>query len=217
MIYQVAETFRSVQGEGIHSGTLMQFIRFVGCSVGKTICTHCDTDFKQMYRWKGGGEFSEEQLSNLAEGVNDICLTGGEPFNQDLTNLLPWLGHKRVHIETSGTVPFSYPKGRYGFRTVGSSEQKLWITCSPKPGYLEDVVMDADEVKVIVPGLGDGPGWPSLEDALKWAAYKQVVFLQPRNGKNDVNVENLQVVLGLIDKHPELHLSPQLHKFIKVR
>jgi 7-carboxy-7-deazaguanine synthase len=219
MTYQVAETFRSVQGEGVHTGTLMQFVRFVGCSVGKTICTHCDTDFKQMYGWKGGGEFSAEGIESMCKGVNDVCLTGGEPFNQELIELLPWLGHLNVHIETSGTVPYDFTPVRNlpGYRTVGDSDQKLWITVSPKPGYMLENVLSADEVKVIVPGLGDGPGWPTLDDALRWAGKGKIVYLQPRNGKNDVNVENLQLVLQLVQENPELRLSPQLHKFIKVR
>ena len=133
--------------------------------------------------------------------------------------MLPWLGHLNVHIETSGTVPYDFTPVRNlpGYRTVGDSDQKLWITVSPKPGYMLENVLSADEVKVIVPGLGDGPGWPTLDDALRWAGKGKIVYLQPRNGKNDVNVENLQLVLQLVQENPELRLSPQLHKFIKVR
>lgn len=238
--YFVAEKFRSIQGEGVYTGTPMAFIRFVGCSVGKTICQHCDTDFDTSMPWRGGGEFTERELMHWARDYEHVCLTGGEPLDQDLEPLFEFGRHSSVtedhkkvfHIETSGTKALPFWRGR-----------RHWMCVSPKPGFLEEIVLAADEVKVIVPGLGeinekvakhwvleaDDIGesralrqkelkrWPSLEDAKRWAAAGKIVFLQPRNGKFDVDKNNLLYVQDLIRDHPELRLSVQMHKILKVQ
>lgn len=218
MKYQVAERFKSVQGEGVFSGTPMAFIRFVGCSVGKKICQHCDTDFERTLPWRGGGSFTERDLWIWAHPYRHICLTGGEPFDQDL---LPIFEDNEsadmFHIETSGTRPL--PDWWDRFATYAGEPGRGWLCVSPKPGFLEDTVAVADEIKVIVPGLGNGEGWPSLEDAIRWAHWKpsRPVFLQPRNGRFDVDKQNLLYVQDLIKDNPELRLSVQLHKILKVQ
>lgn len=209
MTYQVAERFKSVQGEGVYAGTPMAFIRFVGCSVGKKICHHCDTDFERMYSWKHGGEFKAEELVRWTHPYRHICLTGGEPLDQDLKELFFQAVEKHFHIETSGTKPF--PK------ILLTEGNKVWTCVSPKPGYLEEVVLVSDEVKVIVPGLGAGEGWPLLEDALRWAKLGKTVFLQPRNAKFDVDKVNLRYVQDLVAQYPQLRLSVQMHKILNVQ
>ena len=104
---------------------------------------------------------------------------------------------------------------------------------SPKPGFSENTIRDcADEIKVIVPGLGELTErlsaelgtktrdfrWPTIEDALRWArTYKRPVFLQPRNAKYDVDKNNLMIVQDIIRDNPELRLSVQLHKILRVQ
>ena len=218
MTYQVAERFKSIQGEGIYAGTPMAFVRFVGCSVGKRICQFCDTDFERVGSdWRGGGSFTLEELLAWAEPYEHICLTGGEPLDRDLR---PFGGQgRRVHIETSGTIPF-----------LGRVPVSAWICVSPKPGFLEEVVLQADEVKVIVPGLGtpesllqiksvtqghpDTFRWPTLGDALRWAASGKTVFLQPRNAKLAIDKMSLKYVLDVLKDYPQLRLSCQLHKML---
>lgn len=239
--YHISEKFKSPQGEGVYAGTPMAFIRFVGCSVGKTICQHCDTDFDQMHSFRGGGTFHADQLAEWARPYEHICLTGGEPLDQDLEplltafNALHGVGHgPQVHIETSGTKNFDFP-------------DTIWVCVSPKPGFLETAVMEADEIKVIVPGLGTDASldnvwlmrerkrtsdpalslsgaqrpanfrWPGLEDALRWASAGKTVFLQPRNGKFDVDANNLRIVLDTIAQYPQLRVSTQLHKILRVQ
>jgi len=242
MIYRVAEKFKSLQGEGVYAGTPMAFIRFVGCSVGKKICQHCDTDFDNTMPWRGGGEFTAEELHSWSRPYGHICLTGGEPLDQDLeplfSQLLNWhdpdgtgyhVDPPMVHIETSGTRMLENPNGAW-------STLKTWLCVSPKPGWLRGMIELADEVKVIVPGLGttesllaltknDGHPlaqmerfrWPDLDDALQWAVEGKTVFLQPRNGKYDVDKMNLLYVTDLLRDHPSLRLSAQLHKILKVQ
>lgn len=214
MIYHIAEKFKSPQGEGVFAGTPMAFIRFVGCSVGKKVCHYCDTDFDKIHAFHGGGEFSEYDLESWVGNYEHVCLTGGEPFDQDLTWFFTSsLRRKRIHIETSGTkeIP-SYIQSYWDGYGGGP-----WICVSPKPGWRQDAIDRADEIKVIVPGLGNGQGWPTLTQAVEWADRGKIVFLQPRNGRFDIDQNNLKVCEELVDQHPNLRLSVQLHKLLKVR
>jgi len=238
MEYMVAEKFKSLQGEGLYAGTPMAFIRFVGCSVGKRICQHCDTDFDRTLTWRGGGVYTAEQLVEWAGDHEHICLTGGEPLDQDLEPILAEAHADHVlHVETSGTKSLSM-----------FSEGNVYVCVSPKPGWLEESVKAADEIKVIVPGLGEinnaiydvavkkgiesgrYPGteaawklvpldfrWPELSDAIRWTQMGKVVYLQPRNGKFDIDQNNLRYVQDLLMEHPTLRLSVQMHKILKVQ
>jgi hypothetical protein len=126
-----------------------------------------------------------------------------------------------LHLETSGTKWLTEVMTRPVFR------KRLWVCVSPKPGFIEDVVLAADEVKVIMPGLGvlkhgipvltDRGPWPTLQDALRWADAGKVVFLQPRNGRNDIDQTNLRLCQDIVAEYPQLRLSVQLHKVLHVQ
>lgn len=205
--FQVAEKFKSVQGEGMFTGTPMAFIRFVGCSVGKQICHFCDTDFNEKYPWLGGGEFTGEYLLDWATPYRHICLTGGEPLNQLYLDIFFdkfQLVGKMCHIETSGTIYREIP-------------EHVHVCVSPKPGWQQNMIERADEIKVIVPGLGNGEGWPDLGLARQWAAEGKNVYIQPRNAKHDITPINLALCQKLVEDYPELKLSVQMHKILRVR
>jgi organic radical activating enzyme len=207
MLYTVAERFKSVQGEGVWTGTPMAFIRFAGCSVGKKTCHACDTDFERVLPWRGGGEYDSLELLEWARPFKHVCLTGGEPLDRDLGWLFEEAGADiRFHIETSGTILFDRYPG-------------TWLCVSPKPGYLDAMLERADELKIIVPGLGTGDGWPTLQYALRWADRfpEKPIFLQPKNARHAVDRQNLAQVLELLQEHPNLRLSVQLHKLLEVR
>lgn len=225
--FPIAEIFTSIQGEGVYCGTPMTFIRFVGCSVSKKVCHFCDTDYDRTYEWRGGGHFT---ITELRERIttDHICITGGEPFDQpDLWKLIHGLAGRRIHIETSGTkdttwlvrnTSLSNPSN---VRNVTFSDGDafgawVWLSVCPKPGYDLKNLENADEVKVIVPGLGTGDGWPTLEDAVAWSKTRPT-FLQPRNKKHEIDHDNFALCMELVLRHPTLRLSPQLHKFIHAR
>jgi len=213
----------------------MAFLRLTGCSVGKRICQHCDTDFDTTLPWLGGGDYNEAELALWTNHYTHVCLTGGEPFDHETAPLVHALRAKGkiVHVETSGTVAFDVDKhGQFDH-----------ICVSPKPGCRPDMLEIADEIKVIVPGLGTnesllklsgygGQGatptdwglravagtlhWFTLDEARFWAR-KKIVFLQPRNGKLDIDKDKLALCQQLVDQYPELRLSVQLHKVLRVR
>jgi len=215
MLYDVAERFKSVQGEGKYVGVPMAFIRFVGCSVGKKICTHCDTDFMTPLPWLGGGSYTPEELAEWVGDYDHVCLTGGEPLNNDLTPFYRAVTRKTIHIETSGTI--AWLPGIIEGDSPGPQFNITHLCVSPKPGFLDVMIQRAHEIKVIVPGLGNGDGWPSLHDALTWANQGKTVYLQPRNAKHDINSLNLALCEKLVTENPSLRLSIQVHKLLRVR
>lgn len=166
---EVSEMFTSVQGEGVHAGRLMTFVRFFGCSCA---CPWCDSP---CAREEGGhftsyaGEAGARQLAlEVVRELKDtfvkgskpvVCLTGGEPMEQNpkLFRLFVkflrvfWYEHDlprqcdplKIHMETNG-------------RSMHSQNCIDWVTVSPKSnviGYLEGNYACADELKyVLSPG-----------------------------------------------------------------
>ena len=104
-VFQVAEKFISINGEGRFAGELAVFIRFAGCNLN---CGYCDT------AWAIPEDCPSELMScqdiiryvNCA-GVRRVTLTGGEPLLQeslpDLVAELIGTGHL-VESETNGAV-----------------------------------------------------------------------------------------------------------------
>jgi len=100
----VAETFRSLQGEGILAGVPSFFIRTTGCNLR---CRWCDTPYTS---WRPEGvRCSVDDLVAEAttSGVRHVVVTGGEPLLQreigSLTRSLRSAG-LHVTVETAGTV-----------------------------------------------------------------------------------------------------------------
>jgi organic radical activating enzyme len=101
---RIAETFYSIQGEGVTAGRPAVFVRLQGCSVG---CGWCDT----KYSWDpaAGREVTLDGL--LAEVAAFPCrhvvVTGGEPLESalftPLVGALVGRGYT-VEVETSGTL-----------------------------------------------------------------------------------------------------------------
>src|SRR5258706_12523712 len=152
MKYPVAERFFAPQGEGLFTGTPFAFIRLVGCSVGQTVCTACDTNFDKIYPALGGGLYTPEDLAEWAGDYHHSCLSGGEPLDRDLTALIEPLGNTYVNIRTSGTVNPPW---------LSELLDRPWVSCSPKPGYRRDMIDPADEIQVILAGPGEGPDLPT--------------------------------------------------------
>ena len=100
----IAETFTSLQGEGILVGVPSFFIRSSGCNMR---CRWCDTPYTS---WLPEGErrpVTDLLAEATASGVQHVVVTGGEPLLQreiaPLTRELRAAG-LHVTIETAGTV-----------------------------------------------------------------------------------------------------------------
>jgi len=108
----IREVFTSVQGEGIHVGVRMTFIRFRGCNLS---CNYCDTSDAQVMEGPfvhGGKVISNPtSIDFLLENVDAdiVTLTGGEPLLQTdfAVNLCKRLrAHgKKNYLDTNATLP----------------------------------------------------------------------------------------------------------------
>ncbi len=116
--------FYTIQGEGPYNGHPSIFIRLSGCNLK---CDFCDTSFEDFNHHFSINEIINH-LGNLGNTKTKlIVITGGEPFRQNISNLVDKLLalEYTVQIETNGTlfIPLSFSK-------------KLVIVCSPKTANL---------------------------------------------------------------------------------
>lgn len=83
MLTRINELFRSIQGEGVHAGRTMQFVRFFGCNLS---CVWCDQpsalEDRPMHhsRDMDTGEIAQIVCENHVSVP--VCFTGGEPTVQ---------------------------------------------------------------------------------------------------------------------------------------
>lgn len=106
-MFNIAEKFISINGEGQRAGQLAVFIRFFGCNLR---CSYCDTAWAWEFN-QPGERLSAEEIYNYIKqtGIRNVTLTGGEPLLQpDILSLLQILAADRqlsVEIETNGSQP----------------------------------------------------------------------------------------------------------------
>jgi organic radical activating enzyme len=195
--YPIVEIFHSVQGEGAWTGVNAYFIRLGGCDV---YCSWCD----QKETWNASRHPQMNVIEIVTEAKNINCaivvITGGEPLIYNLYPLTTELKKSgmRVHLETSGTHPFS-----------GDFD---WVTFSPKTYKKphESIYQHADEIKVVI----------AHEKDIKWAEDEgkkllphTLKYLQPE--WNSPSSQDL--IFNYILKNPEWRISLQTHKLMQIR
>lgn len=196
MKYPITSIFRSIQGEGHFVGYPMTFVRFAGCSVlGCSIRAACDEA-----PWKATEALDAAGIVHRCrqlcpEGI--VCLTGGEPSDHDLVQVVDALtaARFRVHIETSGVrlltgLPID------------------WITVSPKTA--DYALRTGHTLKVVVrPGMT----WPDVR-AIDSRTQFFHRYLQPLTAADGTS--NLQEVIALLLDWSNIDgrwaLSTQAHK-----
>ena len=196
-VLPVVETFHSIQGEGVWTGTNAFFIRLGGCDV---VCPWCDT--KHSWNARRHPQRLTADLIAEAKAVNPaiVVITGGEPLMHDLSSLSNGLrvAGLRVPLETSGAPPFS---GNFD-----------WVPFSPKrfkPPH-ESIYSRVSELKVIVSGQAD-LSW--AEDQVTKIPTDAVRLLQPEWGTPD----SYSLIFEYVLSHPEWRISLQTHKFTNIR
>lgn len=108
--YKVVEIFQSIDGEGVRSGSLAQFVRLAGCNLN---CSYCDT----RYAWDASTcevlftmMTADEIVGALRRDIRYVTITGGEPLMADgVSELLERLTSEGfcLNIETNGAVDIS--------------------------------------------------------------------------------------------------------------
>jgi organic radical activating enzyme len=210
---KVHEIFDSIQGEGSHMGKQMTFVRLYGCN---RTCDYCDQPQPEGY-----SEMTPQEIFDKCSR-NYICLTGGEPLMQDfkdleeLYDLARW-GDKHLHYETNG----DFDVGRKSYDERGARIHTYlhmdWVACSPKckPEELKLRPSRIDDLKIIVSSsttIGELQEWDNFFKGI----YTNL-WVQPCNSLTDVCEENLKACFTALKAFPNWHLSPQLHKLLKVR
>jgi 7-carboxy-7-deazaguanine synthase len=139
---KVNEIFWSAQGEGVHSGASAIFVRLAGCSLR---CPYCDT----RGAWSRGRHMETAAVAAAVAGLKTaypqacLVITGGEPLEQDLGELLAACRRQRhfIALETNGLhfqdLPIDWwtvsPKDAAAYRVqprlwARASEVKLLVT-----------------------------------------------------------------------------------------
>jgi 7-carboxy-7-deazaguanine synthase (Cx14CxxC type) len=207
MTYTVKESFLTLQGEGVQSGSRAVFLRFAGCNLwtgreqdrAAAQCNFCDTDFVGT-DGEGGGKFqSADDLASRVEALwggdpehRLVVITGGEPMLQLDEALVEALHARgfRVAVETNGTLP-----------AVAGLD---WICVSPKAGT--DVVQrKGDELKLVWPQKGIDPA--ELES---WDFDHFLV--QPMDCAE--RRQALDAAITLAMERPKWRLTLQAHKVV---
>jgi len=129
----VQEVFPTIQGEGPFAGLPAIFVRLAGCNLR---CWWCDTDFESS-TWRPDIPDLVQSIVDAGEHIKTdlVVLTGGEPFRQDISELVhELLGLKyRVQIETNG-IAWIPDFERY------LVTDRCTIVVSPKTGRVHDKI-----------------------------------------------------------------------------
>lgn len=204
MTYTVKEIFRTLQGEGAHTGRVAVFCRFAGCNLwsgreedrATAQCTFCDTDFVGGEKYKTADELADAIACTWGDTKDQrfVVLTGGEPLLQvdrEFTGCLKDRGFT-VALETNGTQPV--PDGID------------WVCVSPKNKQLRTTF--GDELKLVYP---QKDLWPDLFSHLAFKRFS----LSPMDGPN--LKKNTQAAVEYCLAHPQWRLTLQIHKLVGIR
>ncbi|HOL21561.1 MAG TPA: 7-carboxy-7-deazaguanine synthase QueE [bacterium] len=198
MIYEISEIFYSIQGEGLLQGLPVVFIRLAGCNLR---CGFCDT----KYAWEKGKRKDVKRIVKEIERypVKRVCITGGEPFLQELSPLLDTLKRKKyyVAVETNGTI---WQDIRVDWLTISPKREALRFSLY---GYDERFLKVADEFKYVITGMKD------IEFIDR--RIKVPVILQPV----DNNISIARKLVSVLKKNSEKnwYLRMQMHKRINIK
>ncbi len=214
----VNEIFFSLQGEGSFTGVPAFFLRLQGCNLS---CPFCDTKYalhraaehrlplnsvalfdpnkpKEAFAPVEVPWLLDELAIKKSSYKPCVILTGGEPCDQDITELIRSLRKENysVHIETNGTRPIP-------------DVEDLWITLSPKAkGVLEENWSKASEIKLPV---GDETDIKRYAARLSNIAPEKVL-LQPIDTDKQATELCVRYCLKM-----NWRLSLQMHKYIGIR
>lgn len=196
---KVIEIFESIQGEGMHMGKAVTFLRLAGCNLH---CPWCDT--KESWGDAGTDMDIELVCSRIRElGNRIVVITGGEPTTckelKAITNILRFKYYMYVCIETNGTNELKHDDGI------------AWITCSPKSESNYAINCDADEIKLVVTEDFDTA---VIDNIL--AKFDRIIWLQP-NGYDMQNMWKKCHDIVMSYNRDNLRVGAQLHKLMGVK
>jgi organic radical activating enzyme len=233
MIYNIAEIFLSIQGEGAHVGRPVVFVRFSGCNLS---CSFCDTPHDVSPK-----EMTSEMIT---QAVYNVCFekgiipvgipcvfTGGEPLLQVDLPLLMSVRNLQMpcHLETNGSLS-AVRSGRLYDTDVLHEALSYFdeVTVSPKVEPLsQDVLIAADTIKVLIPFTDSFTlnGLHILTAGPSYLKLKNLIFqpITPRSGIDSWEWRNhvAEAISLAIDRkrlyNENWRVIPQTHILMKVR
>lgn len=221
----VNEIFKSIQGEGILTGTPSTFVRLAGCNLH---CSYCDTPYA-LAQGAGDSILTIEEIVDQIT-TKHVVITGGEPLIQrnvkDLADLCDASGHI-VTIETNGTI--YREKLRWPVYLFSVSPKLCSSGHAPNRDVLNKYCANTDhyyrlQIKFVVGGAID------FEEAVdcivslhhEWPT-KDINFVLQPEGLSANLLQLLERLQGLIDATlsnkflcaiPSVQVLPQLHRFL---
>ena len=202
-LFPMAEMFFSLQGEGLHAGTPMVFIRLAGCDYA---CSWCDTDYQRKY------SATADEIATTALAATDglpgplhICFTGGEPTLHDLGQIMDAFPEDVFfHIESHGEA------------NHGEYLHRAFVTVSPKQNNGDPVELGrwvCHQLKVVF----QGQKLSGLE-AITPAGEPAAKFLQPLDLPDPEQTRNnIAETYQKVMEDSTWRMSLQMHKIIGVR
>ena len=76
------ETFKTIQGEGFHTGKVAHFIRIGGCDIGCHWCDIKESWNSELYPWVKIVDITE----SIDNSTEIVVISGGEPL---MWNMIP--------------------------------------------------------------------------------------------------------------------------------
>ena len=201
MDFQVAEIFKSIEGEGKRAGTPCTFVRLSGCNLA---CSYCDTAWAQSPKC-GALMPLEGVVSSVRDlGASCVTITGGEPLLQDVMAIAEALPECECNIETNGSIPL-LGKPRNTFYTMDWKSPSSWMA----DAMLEENLgwLDSDDVLKFV--VGSRADLDQMRDVLAIGTEAQV-FVSPVFGK----IEPREIVGYILDNDVTARVQLQLHKLM---
>lgn len=196
-ILPLMETFKTIQGEGYHTGKVAHFIRIGGCDIGCHWCDIKESWNSELYPWV--------KIVRIIESINNsteiVVISGGEPLMWNMAPLTYQLRqkNKKIHLETSGAYQLS-----------GDWD---WICLSPKKNKRPhpNLFKRANELKVVIYNKDD---LKFAKQNAKHVKKECILFLQPEWSNKE---KLMPIISNFVLKNPNWRISLQMHKYLGVK
>ncbi len=218
---QIAEIYKSIQGESTYAGLPCVFVRLTGCNLR---CTWCDSE----YSFYGGQKMFPEdvflEVERLSPSGGLVEITGGEPMLQE-REVMPFMqrlldADYSVLLETSGERPLEQVPGKV---------IKIVDVKCPDSGEAETFRMEnlatlspRDEIKFVLASRTDyefARDFTLRHDLVTRvnAVLFSPAFHKEASGSSDAShclLDPRELAEWMLEDNMQARLSLQIHKFV---